>query len=95
MISHLVELGHERIAQVVGPQTGAQARLRRALYQRVLRDHGLDDSWWAEGDCTAAGGRVATRTLLSSVDRPTAIVYSNDLMAIAGSARLEGRSSPF
>ena len=45
VIQHLVDLGHERIAQVVGPQTGGPARVRRELYQRMLRDHGLDDSW--------------------------------------------------
>jgi DNA-binding LacI/PurR family transcriptional regulator len=50
----------------------------------MLRDHGLDDSWWVEGDYTAAGGRSTTQSLLSSPQKPTAIVYSNDLMAIAG-----------
>jgi len=84
VIGHLVALGHQHVAQVVGPQTGGPARLRRELYQRMLRDHDLDDSWWVEGDYTAAGGRVATQTLLAAVQRPTAIIYSNDLMAIAG-----------
>jgi DNA-binding LacI/PurR family transcriptional regulator len=37
-----------------------------------------------EGDFSAAGGAAATRALLDRPDRPTAIVYANDLMAIAG-----------
>ena len=37
-------------------------------------------------DFTAAGGAAATAQLLESSDRPTAIVYANDLMAIAGMA---------
>jgi DNA-binding LacI/PurR family transcriptional regulator len=37
-----------------------------------------------ESDFSAAGGAAATRTLLDAAERPTAIVYSNDLMAIAG-----------
>ena len=35
-------------------------------------------------DFTAAGGAAATTPLLERPDRPTAIVYANDLMAIAG-----------
>lgn len=36
------------------------------------------------GDFTGPGGAKATRQLLGQPDPPTAIVYSNDLMAIAG-----------
>jgi DNA-binding LacI/PurR family transcriptional regulator len=84
VVDHLVAAGHVRIAQVVGPQTGAPARLRRELYQHLLRDNGIDDSWWVESDYTAPGGRAATAKLLDGARRPTAIVYSNDLMAVAG-----------
>ncbi len=84
VVKHLVALGHRRVAQVVGPQSGAPARLRRKLYQRLLREHGVDDSQWIESDYTAAGGREATERLLDLDPRPTAVVYSNDLMAVAG-----------
>ncbi|MGH3378878.1 MAG: LacI family DNA-binding transcriptional regulator [Actinoallomurus sp.] len=84
VVKHLAALGHRRVAQVVGPQTGAPARLRRKLYQRLLREHGIDDSRWIESDYTAPGGREATERLLDSDPRPTALVYSNDLMAVAG-----------
>ncbi len=84
VVAHLVSLGHRRIAQVVGPQVGAPARQRRELYQKSLRDHGIDDSRWIESDYTASGGRTATAQLLDAAQRPTAVIYSNDLMAIAG-----------
>jgi DNA-binding LacI/PurR family transcriptional regulator len=84
VVKHIVSLGHKRVAQVVGPQASAPARLRRELYQKHLREHGLDDSWWIESDYTASGGRSATVQLLDADPRPTAIIYSNDLMAIAG-----------
>jgi LacI family repressor for deo operon, udp, cdd, tsx, nupC, and nupG len=84
VVGHLVGHGHRRIAQVVGPQGNAPARLRRELYQKLLREHGLDDSRWIESDYTAGGGRAATAELLDADERPTAIVYSNDLMAVAG-----------
>jgi LacI family repressor for deo operon, udp, cdd, tsx, nupC, and nupG len=84
VVAHLVAHGHRRVAQVVGPQAGAPARQRRELYQKYLREHGIDDSQWIESDYTASGGRAATEQLLAVTPRPTAIVYSNDLMAVAG-----------
>lgn len=84
VVDHLVAAGHHRVAQVVGPQSGKPAQVRRELYQRMLGQAGLDSSVWIESDYTAAGGRDATTQLLDLADRPTAIVYSNDLMAIAG-----------
>ena len=84
VVDHLAGLGHTRVAQVVGPQDHSPARLRRELYQARLRDHGLDDSIWIQGDYTIVGGRDATRALLEGDPRPTAILFSNDPMAIAG-----------
>jgi LacI family transcriptional regulator, repressor for deo operon, udp, cdd, tsx, nupC, and nupG len=84
VVRHLVDLGHSRVAQVVGPQASAPARLRRELYQKLFREHGIDDSGWIESDYTASGGKAATAQLLDAAQRPTAIVYSNDLMAVAG-----------
>lgn len=84
VVRHLVALGHRRVAQVVGPQANAPARLRRELYQKRFKEHGIDASRWIESDYTAAGGRAATTRLLDADPQPTAIVYSNDLMAVAG-----------
>jgi LacI family repressor for deo operon, udp, cdd, tsx, nupC, and nupG len=84
VVEHLVSLGHRRVAQVVGPQVSASARLRRELYQKLFREHGIDDSWWIESDYTAAGGRSATARVLDADPKPSAIAYSNDLMAVAG-----------
>jgi DNA-binding LacI/PurR family transcriptional regulator len=36
------------------------------------------------GDFTGRGGAAATRALLALPQRPTAVVYANDLMAVAG-----------
>lgn len=83
-VEHLVALGHRQVVQVVGPQANAPARLRRELYQRLFREHGIDDSRWIESDYTASGGQAATAQLLDAGPQPTAIVYSNDLMAVAG-----------
>ena len=42
-------------------------------------------------DFSARGGALATTRLLDLPEPPTAIVYANDLMAIAGSAVAAGR----
>jgi DNA-binding LacI/PurR family transcriptional regulator len=84
VVRHLADLGHRRIAQVVGPQSRHSPRSRRERYQAALRELGLDDGLWAVGDFTASGGRAATERLLADPASVTAIIYSNDLMAIAG-----------
>jgi LacI family transcriptional regulator, repressor for deo operon, udp, cdd, tsx, nupC, and nupG len=89
-VQHLVSLGHTRVAQVVGPQANAPARLRRELYQKLFRKHGVT-SRWIESDYTASSGRAATTKLLDSDPQPTAIIYSNDLMAVAGMSAVFAR----
>ena len=84
VVAHLASLGHRRIAQVTGPKDSGPSINRRKLYQEHLRKHGIDDGWWVASDYTAAGGRRETERLLDGAKPPTAIIYSNDMMAIAG-----------
>ena len=83
-VAHLVELGHRRIAHIGGPLTLLHGNRRAASFQSALREVGLDDSLVVETDFTAADGARATSRLIASPNRPTAIVYANDPMAIAG-----------
>ena len=77
--THLLELGHQKIAHIIG--VGEGGRLRRAGYEASLADVGLRPVS-AQGDWTeATGGRLA-RELLVSSDRPTAILAANDLSAV-------------
>ena len=85
-VEHLIALGHRRIAHVRGPEIYLHADRRRRSWEQALRRHGLEPSLSVSADFTAAGGAEATRTLLElpADERPTAIVYANDLMAVAG-----------
>jgi DNA-binding LacI/PurR family transcriptional regulator len=83
-VAHLADLGHERIAHVAGPSRMLHGIRRSNSFASVLRERGLVDTLVVETDFTAADGARATRELLALADRPTAIVYSNDVMAIAG-----------
>jgi LacI family repressor for deo operon, udp, cdd, tsx, nupC, and nupG len=99
LVDLLVEFGHERIAHVAGPQRYIHAASRHRAFEAAMHRHGLGGARIVEGDFTAASGRSAAEQLLGSVthhpspygaapiahtDRPTAIVFANDVMAIAG-----------
>lgn len=83
-VRHLVELGHERIAHVSGPLAFVHGRSRRDAWAEALKAAGRRRGRLVEADFTAAGGARATARLLDLADPPTAIVYANDAMAIAG-----------
>ncbi|MEV4345911.1 LacI family DNA-binding transcriptional regulator [Actinoplanes sp. NPDC049596] len=80
-VEHLAGLGHRRIAHVGGPAHFLHASIRRRAWAEAA-----GEAPYVEADFSAAGGAQATRDLLSSENPPTAIVYANDLMAIAGMA---------
>lgn len=81
---HLLELGHRRIATVTGPSTRHAARSRLTGYRQALQAAGveLDRELIEMSDWTAEGGDRATRRLLETDRRLTAVVVQNDLMAI-------------
>lgn len=84
LVDLLVQAGHTRIAHVSGPHRYVHGRVRRETFVAALRQHGLDPSLVIEGDFSAASGRDATERLLDLEQPPTAIVFANDMMAIAG-----------
>ncbi|MCW1804337.1 LacI family DNA-binding transcriptional regulator [Brachybacterium squillarum] len=84
LVNLLVEAGHRRIAHVSGPLQYVHGVDRRDAFVAAMTAQGLDPSMIVEGDFTAASGRERTAELLRRTPRPTAILYSNDVMAIAG-----------
>jgi DNA-binding LacI/PurR family transcriptional regulator len=85
-VEHLVDLGHKRIAFVGGPEEFLHARSRRAAWQTTLDGFALSPGLVGDGDFGGASGATATARLLELPARqqPTAIVFANDLMAVAG-----------
>ena len=84
-LDHLFTLGHRRIGRVSGPRELLHTRARGAAFQAALAAAGATGRT-VEGDYFAASGAAGTRRLLDTADPPTAIVYDNDLMAVAGLA---------
>jgi len=85
-VEHLIGLGHTRIAHVAGPTAMVHGESRRRAWSTALEAAGLPEGPCVETDFSAEAGAAATRELLDLERPPTAIVYANDLMAIAGLA---------
>ncbi|WP_213815352.1 LacI family DNA-binding transcriptional regulator [Glaciihabitans sp. dw_435] len=83
-VAHLVALGHTRIAHVGGPSRMLHGSRRRNSFLAALAEAGLSGELAIETDFSSADGARVTADLLALAEPPTAIVYSNDPMAIAG-----------
>jgi DNA-binding LacI/PurR family transcriptional regulator len=83
VVDHLAGLGHRRIARVGGIPRYWHTRLRSEAFQKVALSAGLE-AVSVESDYTGEHGAEATRALLLGSAPPTAILYDNDLMALAG-----------
>jgi LacI family transcriptional regulator len=83
---HLIDKGHTRIAHITGPLAFLTAIDRKQGYINALESVGIQPykQMIIEADYTLKGGQLATEKLLKAKTLPTAIFYSNDLMAIGG-----------
>ncbi|MGP4021434.1 LacI family DNA-binding transcriptional regulator [Saccharopolyspora sp. 5N708] len=82
-IEHLTGLGHRRIGHVQGPLDLRHTVRRGEVLQLIARESPGLTVTHAPGDYTEEGGVRATRRLLAARNPPTAIIYDNDVMAVA------------
>jgi DNA-binding LacI/PurR family transcriptional regulator len=83
-LSYLLRLGHRHIARVGGIPTLAHTAVRNDAFIDVMHREGIVDPVIVATDFSGEAGARATRSLLSRPNPPSAIVYDNDLMAVAG-----------
>jgi len=83
-VQHLAALGHRDIAFVTGPLRLHSAQSRLAAYKKALQECGIavQGNFIVEGDHTMEGGMTAAERLLALETLPTAIMCSNDMLAI-------------
>ncbi|MFB6769748.1 LacI family DNA-binding transcriptional regulator [Streptomyces sp. NPDC056337] len=95
-VAHLLALGHRRVAYVSGPPELQHTRVRRAAFEDALRAAGLRPFAVLPTDFSERHAVGATEALLAAGDRPTALVYANDSMAVCGigTAQRAGLSVP-
>ena len=81
---HLLELGHNKIAMISGSDEYVLSQWRIDGWRSAMADAGLStDGLLAPGDFSYDSGLAAARLLLGRPARPTAIIASNDQMALA------------
>jgi DNA-binding LacI/PurR family transcriptional regulator len=83
-IEYLHALGHRVIARVGGVPEFLHTRIRTDAFEQACSRLGLAEATSVGSDYSGEEGARITRRLLSSRHRPTAIIYDNDVMAIAG-----------
>ncbi|MBZ9598492.1 LacI family transcriptional regulator [Streptomyces yangpuensis] len=88
VLDHLHGLGHRRIVHIAGlPGLAHTVRRMDSLRSEALRRGlGPDHVRSVVTDYSDAEGAAATRRVLAEPQPPTALVYDNDVMAVAGSA---------
>lgn len=83
-VSHLIELGHQRIGMIAGRSRLSTTLERQDGYRRALAEAGLtvDETLVIEGGSTIEGGATAADALLQRSAPPTAVFVANNLMTI-------------
>lgn len=80
---YLIDLGHRRIAYIMGPEYLESSRERLLGYLAALDDRGIprDDRFVCQGGFDVASGVNGTRALMRLQPAPTAIMGANDRAA--------------
>ncbi|MET9644963.1 LacI family DNA-binding transcriptional regulator [Streptomyces syringium] len=86
IVGHLCDLGHRRIVHIAGLPELAHTRRRIDSLRAEADRRALPDVVSVTTDYSDAQGAAATRRVLAAAYPPTAIVYDNDVMAVAGLA---------
>lgn len=89
-VTHLIELGHERIAFIGGIARISTLTERREGYEAALRDHDLpvDPTLVREGELHRERGKDHTEALLDLDRPPTALFTGNNLTTLGALSAL-------
>jgi LacI family transcriptional regulator len=81
---HMIEMGHKRLAMIVGPQHLTNAKDRLNGFKKALREARIHISgeYIQETTFDKQGGYTKTMLLLRLIPRPSAIFAGNDMMAL-------------
>lgn len=85
-VQYLYDLGHRSIARVAGPEELGHSYIRDAAFSQMTTELGMRYRC-LHTDYTPEAGADATKRLLSVNPAPTAIIYDNDVMALAGESQ--------
>lgn len=81
VVTALASSGHRHLGHVSGPAQMAHTIIRRRTFLAAAADHGVRTTTF-DGDYSDAAGVRAVATLARRPERPTALVFDNDVMAL-------------
>jgi DNA-binding LacI/PurR family transcriptional regulator len=84
-VHYAVGLGHRRIGRVAGPAQLVHTGVRTTSFAEAITANGAT-ALSVTGDYSEQSGFDGTRELLLGPEKPTMILFDNDLMAIGGLA---------
>ena len=84
IVNHLADQGHRRIAHIGGDPTLEHSMVRRQVFAQEAESRGVVVIEAAASDYSEQSGIQETSALLSRPDRPTAIVYDNEVLTLGG-----------
>jgi len=96
-VDHLIELGHRRILHVAGPRNFTTTLTRANAFTAACAEHGIEPRTVVASALNVDAGRHEMDAILASGEPvPTAIIASNDLLAlgIMRSLRTHGLDCP-
>ena len=81
VVGELVASGHTHLGHVCGPAQMAHTIIRQRTFEAVVAQRGARTTSF-DGDYSEAAGVRAVAALVALEDRPTALVFDNDVMAL-------------
>lgn len=96
VLEYLVALGHRRVVRVAGPVEFVHTQVRSRVFAAEVARLGLTQARVVHADYSADAATRVVRRLLIGAEPPTALVFDNDVMAVAalGVARELGLAVP-
>jgi DNA-binding LacI/PurR family transcriptional regulator len=80
---HLLDLGHQKIVHLGGPETWIAGHLRRVAFLKTLKKRGIVSSLYFQGDWTADSGyQLALKLLKDHWGKFSAVLAGSDSMAL-------------
>lgn len=92
-IKYLIKMGHKNIAFISGPLRFKTLKNRKEAIISTMRkfNGNINESLIIEGDLKVSSGEDAADEILNLSDLPTAIISSNDLIAVGVIRKLKER----
>ena len=80
--NHLLDLGHETVWHIAGPEDWFETRERQRGWRDALSSRSAPSAPTIQGDWSAASGYEAGRQMFAANRPPTAVFAANDQMAL-------------